>query len=555
MVDKFPPSSMLAEAAAYIMCRLLVDAGYFIGIKKSQCTPATVVRFLGFECDSTRQAFVVPDDKRQKFKLLRENILASRVVDLKSLQRFAGKVFSFCLAIPGCRLYSREVFKAISRLSCSSKSVIPIKGDLKDELLHWRFLDTWEDCWCWRPEQHVSVSLYSDASLRAWGATLQHGGNTFQSSDYWQADAGGDINVLEARALLNAFEAFRNQIANSRVDVHLDSLVLKHALDNDGGKSSAVNTVIKEILRHSRDNKFSKENPAEQPSRRYSDADCTLSPQAWARVERYFGSHSFDLVSLDSNCRTDSNGSPLPHFTPWATPGTAGINVFAQELPRNHNLALSPAQRGPLALYSGICGPFDAFASKHLLRLFNFSALSCCKLDFDENFCQACGHPSRRTGNISSIIQVQHKSINDRFQEFTERVKGGTYQRQKSALQKEFEDFVSSFNPPKTISSCNAEDIIKFFKDNESGRTLVHSKNCSRRGCQYPRRLAAGTVDSLLGKIRAIFNNMGRLNDSNPVAHPRVKEYLKFVREEQAGVGVVPSQAVPLFLEKFTRLL
>lgn len=74
-----------------------------------------------------------------------------------------------------------------------------------------------------------------------------------------------------------------------------------------------------------------------------------------------------------------------------------------------------------------------------------------------------------------------------------------------------------------------------------------------RRLC--PTRLAAGTVDSMLGKLRAIFNNMGRTHDSNPVAHPRVKEYLKFVRDEQAGAGVLPSQATPLFFEKFSKLV
>ena len=58
--------------------------------------------------------------------------------------------------------------------------------------------------------------------------------------------------------------------------------------------------------------------------------------------------------------------------------------------------------------------------------------------------------------------------------------------------------------------------------------------------------MAAGSVDSLLGKLRAIFNNIGRSRDSNPVAHPRVKEYLKFIREEQA---------VPLFFAKFTKLM
>ena len=82
------PSFQRALAAAYIMCYLLVEAGYFIGLDKSQSTPSTCVCFLGFVCDSVRQAFVVPQEKRNKFATLREEILSSPFVSLKTLQRF-----------------------------------------------------------------------------------------------------------------------------------------------------------------------------------------------------------------------------------------------------------------------------------------------------------------------------------------------------------------------------------------------------------------------------------------------------------------------------------
>ena len=48
---------------------------------------------------------------------------------------------------------------------------------------------------------------------------------------------------------------------------------------------------------------------------------------------------------------------------------------------------------------------------------------------------------------------------------------------------------------------------------------MLHSRLCSKVNCNCPTRLAAGSVDSLLGKLRAIFNNLGRLHDSYPNAH------------------------------------
>ena len=66
---------------------------------------------------------------------------------------------------------------------------------------------------------------------------------------------------------------------------------------------------------------------------------------------------------------------------------------------------------------------------------------------------------------------------------------------------------------------------------------------------------AAGSVDSTLGRLRAIFNKLRRANDSNPVAHPLVKDYLKFIREEQAGLAITPFQKFRLFFGKFRQLI
>ena len=203
------PSKVLAEAAAYIMCYLLIEAGYFSGIAKSEWVASTVVLFLGFLCDSSRQAFLLPDDKRLKFSSLREQMLASRNIGLKMLQRFAGKVISFSLAVPGCKLYICKMFKAISQLNRSSRPFACINGDLRAKILYWRFLDEWKDCLPWRSEHHLTVSLYSDASSRSWGAVLIQDNQRLVSRDYWSIDSSEDINVLESKALLNALVAFR----------------------------------------------------------------------------------------------------------------------------------------------------------------------------------------------------------------------------------------------------------------------------------------------------------------------------------------------------------
>ena len=77
------------------------------------------------------------------------------------------------------------------------------------------------------------------------------------------------------------------------------------------------------------------------------------------------------------------------------------------------------------------------------------------------------------------------------------------------------------------------------FKDRH-GKTVVHIIGCpfassqSPSACACPKRLAFKTVDSYIGKIRAIFNELGRSRDwntmlgfGNPGASFEVRSYLK----------------------------
>ena len=72
--------------------------------------------------------------------------------------------------------------------------------------------------------------------------------------------------------------------------------------------------------------------------------------------------------------------------------------------------------------------------------------------------------------------------------------------------------------------------------------------------------MAASSLDSLLGKIKAIFRDVGRSGEFNPVfctGNPAssilTKRHLKVVSLEQAASCVVKKQAVPLMFDKLDR--
>ena len=99
----------LAKVSFFIAALVLVSCGYFIGSKKSIFLPVQSLAFLGFFADSIRQAFILPDEKKQKFASLRDSLIQLKAVPVKSLQKFAGKVISFSLAVPVAKLFCREV--------------------------------------------------------------------------------------------------------------------------------------------------------------------------------------------------------------------------------------------------------------------------------------------------------------------------------------------------------------------------------------------------------------------------------------------------------------
>ena len=63
-----------AEAALYIVCLVLVNLGYFLGLSKCVLVPVNRIRYVGMIVESIAQAFCIPEDEKVNFAQLREQI-------------------------------------------------------------------------------------------------------------------------------------------------------------------------------------------------------------------------------------------------------------------------------------------------------------------------------------------------------------------------------------------------------------------------------------------------------------------------------------------------
>ena len=62
-----------------------------------------------------------------------------------------------------------------------------------------------------------------------------------------------------------------------------------------------------------------------------------LSESAWLSVDSRFGPHTLDMMCLDFNAQEDASGNLLKHFTPFLTPLSIEVNVFAQVIQQEEN--------------------------------------------------------------------------------------------------------------------------------------------------------------------------------------------------------------------------
>ncbi|KAK6171810.1 hypothetical protein SNE40_018237 [Patella caerulea] len=293
--------------------------------------------------DSQKQAFLVPKEKLEKFAILRESILAKKSVSLKVLQRFMGKCISFMLAVPGARLYISDICIALSEHYRSGSFSIVITGTLKDEVIFCRFIDNWDGFLPWKLEKHKVVKLTTDSSNYKWAGKFETNDISLEFGDYWHADVlDSHIIVKEARAIILSLKSVKNYIPDSRIDILCDCKSFIDAWNGQGSKSPEVTVVLKELFILVRDLRIylnfcfvtSEQNPVDDLSRSFSKEDTMLSNIAWERVQqlRTGNCHTLDLMALDSNAMVARDGKQIKHFTPYATPHSAGINMFAQDI-------------------------------------------------------------------------------------------------------------------------------------------------------------------------------------------------------------------------------
>ncbi|XP_037412941.1 protein G1-like7 [Triticum dicoccoides] len=122
------------------------------------------------------------------------------------------------------------------------------------------------------------------------------------------------------------------------------------------------------------------------------------------------------------------------------------------------------------------------------------------------------------------------------------------YESQKRRDWNTFLQYLRNHKPPLTLARCSGAHVIEFLKYlDQFGKTKVHADGCAYFGqpnppapCACPLRQAWGSLDALIGRLRAAYEESGGRPESNPFAARAVRIYLREVREAQAKARGIP---------------
>ncbi|KAG1368439.1 protein LIGHT-DEPENDENT SHORT HYPOCOTYLS 4 [Cocos nucifera] len=116
------------------------------------------------------------------------------------------------------------------------------------------------------------------------------------------------------------------------------------------------------------------------------------------------------------------------------------------------------------------------------------------------------------------------------------------YESQKRRDWNTFGQYLRNHRPPLALSRCSGAHVLEFLRYlDQFGKTKVHTAGCPFFGhpcppgpCPCPLRQAWGSLDALVGRLRAAFEENGGPLEANPFGARVVRFYLREVKDSQA---------------------
>ena len=346
-----------ALRAMVVTTYVLFKAGYFLGLSKCNLIPEQVMTYLGIDCDSKHEKFLVPEKRVQKYVPLLQELLTKAVVSYSEVEKMVGKLVSLeCAVAPGM-WYTRNQYAAMAasgikpdaKKSVKNNCKIYVTPALKEEWFMWIHFLNYNKGSAWKKFSNIYVQadVSSDASGRAFAGVVDipFGPTKVTAGEFSESMLKQDIQVKEGEALRATLSMIVQEmpdlIQGKTLVCKIDNQVLKAVLERKGTSHNlALNHVGKQIYWLQERGQFhialqyveSKNNASDEFTRQSPGIEASLTFAFFQKIWDNLGPFKWDLMASQINVNKNPKGKPLLFFSRYFDEKSQGVDVFLQNL-------------------------------------------------------------------------------------------------------------------------------------------------------------------------------------------------------------------------------
>lgn len=324
--------------------KLLQCLGFVVNYDKSNLTPQTTCKYLGFIFDTENLSISLPSDKRSKIAQLVTKFSKIQSCTIRELAQLIGVLVAACPAAKYGWLYTKilEREKYLALLTTDNyEAKINLPRTILTDLDWWLAnINTTSN---FMRQPNYDVVIYTDASSSGWGAVCKNK----QVSGRWKdTEQTKHINFLELMAVSLGLKSFANELTNCAILLRVDNTTAISYVNRMGGiQYPHLNDLARTIWQWCEQRGLwifasyvnTKENRADAASRIVNpDTEWTISDSAFQDIERHFGKPKIDLFASRDNAK-------CPNFVSWKPdPDAVAVDAFTLNWSSNFFYAFPP---------------------------------------------------------------------------------------------------------------------------------------------------------------------------------------------------------------------
>ena len=308
--------------------KLLRRLGFLVNNKKSNLTPSTAIKYLGFVFNTVDMTISLPQSKRDNLIKLCDGILSKNIFSIQESAELIGHLVAASPAIEYSSLYSRvleyEKSQNLAIQNNNYKGLMSFSVEAKSDIEWW--ISRLPLAKNKIRRDHFDFDIETDASLTGWGARY----GSQRANGYWtQEEKNYHINKLELLAAEYGLHSFFNFENNKQILLRMDNTTAIAYINRFGGcRSRDLHIIAKRIWNWCEDNNIwlvasyissSKNYVADFESRKEFDpeSEWALNLKYYTRIERVFGKAQIDLFAshLNYKCNNFVSWHPDPMST------------------------------------------------------------------------------------------------------------------------------------------------------------------------------------------------------------------------------------------------